>query len=371
MGPQPQRLLAIPLSAIVLLGASCGREPSHLSPDADAASPMIGVVTQRGLEPGEAARMRAAGIDSVRIWLSWATVEASRGHQDWTESDGVVADLASAGLTPLPFIFGSPAWVARGEGNACSRSKCGSYPPRSAEMRDELARFAASAVARYGPDGTFWTDNPDLPPHPIRTWQAWNEPNLLPYYLPRIDAAAYGRLFRDVARAIHGEDPGSEVIIAGLSGNRTNPRRWAITRFLRRFYTVRDVASAVDGIAVHPYAPSQEGVFEQIAAARKVARAHDAAFSLWITEIGWASRGGPRWSLVTDRRGQADLLGTVFGELMGRASAWDLRGIYWFAWRDTPREESVCGWCPAAGLVDEQGRGKPAFNRLRRIAAGG
>jgi hypothetical protein len=315
--------------------------------------------------------MKAAAIDSVRIWLSWGTVEASRGTQDWTQSDGVIADLAGAGITALPYIFGSPPWVARGEGNACPRSECASYPPRSAAMRDELARFTASAAARYGRDGSFWTDHPELPYHPIVTWQVWNEPNLLPYYLPRIDAVSYGRLFRDAARAIHEEDPEAKVLIAGLSGNRTNPRRESITRFLRGFYTVPEIASAVDGVAVHPYAPTLEGVDEQIAAARKAARAHDPAFSLWITEIGWASRGGPRWSLVTDRRGQARLLGTVLGDLLRRASALHLRGIYWFAWRDTTREESVCGWCAAAGVINEEGQGKPAFDRLRQIAARG
>jgi hypothetical protein len=332
---------------------------------------MVGVVPQQELEPGEAERMKAASIDSVRIWLSWGTVEAARGTHDWSQSDGVIADLADAGITPLPYIFGSPPWVARGEGNACPRSECASYPPRSAEMRAELARFAASAVARYGPDGTFWTDNPELPYHPVVAWQVWNEPNLLPYYLPRIDAVSYGRLFRDAARAIHDQDPEAEVIVGGLSGNRTNPRRESITRFLRGFYRVRDVASAVDGVAIHPYAPTPAGVDEQIAAGRKVARAHDRAFSLWITEIGWASRGGPRWSLVTNRRGQANLLNTVFRELLSRAPHLNLRGIYWFAWRDTTREESVCGWCAAAGLLNEEGRGKPAFNRLRQIAARG
>jgi hypothetical protein len=363
--------ISILLAAVALLAGSCAHEPSAASPHAEDASPMIGVVPQRELEPGEAARMRAAGIDSVRIWLSWAAVEASRGTEDWSQSDGSIADLASAGLTPLPYIFGSPTWVARGEGTACPRTGCAAYPPRSAEMRDELARFAAAAVARYGPDGSFWTDHPEVPYHPVGTWQVWNEPNLLSYYLPRIDAAAYGRLFRDVARAIHDEDPEAEVVIGGLSGSRTNPRRESLTSFLRRFYRVREVASAVDGIAIHPYHPRPEGVYEQIAAARKVARAHDPAFSLWITEIGWASRGGPRWSLVTNRRGQAHLLGTVFGELLRRAAALDLRGIYWYAWRDTTREESVCGWCAAAGLIDAQGRGKPAFGRLRQIAARG
>ena len=330
---------------------------------------MIGVVPQRPLAGTDAVRMRNAGIDSVRLGLSLATVELSRGNLDWRQPDALVAQLAGAGLAPLPYIFGSPPWVARAEGHACRGFRCVSYAPRSAEMRAALARFAGAAVDRYGPDGSFWAEHPELPYQPIGAWQIWNEPNLVSYYLPRIDAAAYARLVRDVAGAIRGEDPDAEIIMGGLSGNRTNPRRESISRFLRRFYAVPGIASAVDGVAVHPYHPKPKGVYEQIAAARKIARAHDPAFSLWITEIGWASRGGPRWSLVTDRDGQARLLGRVFHHLLVRASALHLLGIYWFAWRDTAREQAVCGWCPAAGLVTEAGGRKPALQRLRRIAA--
>ena len=37
--------------------------------------------------------------------------------------------------------------------------------------------FAARAVQRYGPNGSFWAENPAVPKRPIRTWQIWNEEN--------------------------------------------------------------------------------------------------------------------------------------------------------------------------------------------------
>ena len=33
-------------------------------------------------------------------------------------------------------------------------------------------------IGRYGENGTFWTENPELPQAPVRTWQIWNEPHL-------------------------------------------------------------------------------------------------------------------------------------------------------------------------------------------------
>ena len=42
--------------------------------------------------------------------------------------------------------------------------------------------YLAALVERYGPDGTFWTDHPELPKHPLREWQIWNEPHLPAYW---------------------------------------------------------------------------------------------------------------------------------------------------------------------------------------------
>jgi hypothetical protein len=312
--------------------------------------------------------MSAAGIDSVRIWLPWSTVEARRGQYVWETVDATVRQLAEANLSTLPFLLGSPVWAAHADGFGCKRFGCIPFPPAGTMTRRAFAAFAAAAVRRYGPDGTFWQRNAELPYKPIRSWQIWNEPNLVSYYKPAIDPRGYARLVRAAAAQIHRADRAAEVILAGLSGNRTNEEREATGSYLRRFYAVPGTSASVDGVAVHPYHPEPAGVYEQVRIARRVAGAADDRFELWITELGWASAGKRHWKLVTTRSRQAELLDEVVGGLLAHRHRWDLRAVYWFAWRDTEAGESVCGWCPWAGLLDRGGEPKPAFTRLRALA---
>ena len=81
----------------------------------------------------------------------------------------------------------------------------------------------------------------------------------------------------------------------------------------------------------------------------------------------WASAGKRRWGLVTTGSGQARMLGRTFARLIDNADRLDLRGVYWYAWRDTDRGQAVCGWCPWSGLLDRDGHRKPAYFELRDL----
>ena len=48
----------------------------------------------------------------MRVWFSWAQVEPERGKFNWAMLDASVATNAKAGITTLPFLFGTPAWAA-------------------------------------------------------------------------------------------------------------------------------------------------------------------------------------------------------------------------------------------------------------------
>jgi hypothetical protein len=326
----------------------------------------VGVVPQRPLVGGEAERMARAGIDSLRFYLPWAAVESQRDRYDWSQPDAVMRDVADAGLEALPFLFGSPDWAAHRDGFRC-RDDCSPYAPASIETRYAFARFAAAAVARYGPDGSFWTANPSLPQRPVHAWQVWNEPNLARFYEPDADASEYADLLRVSAAAIRVVDPGADVVLGGLFGPSSTSRMIGARRFLKELYRVPDIEDSFDGIAVHPYSPRARGVLEQIDAARRVGRANDADFDLWITEIGWASKGRRDQNLVKTPHKQATMLRKAFTRFLRRARAWDLRGAYWYAWRDTSRDAPVCAWCPGAGLIDKHGSAKPAYRELARL----
>jgi hypothetical protein len=283
-----------------------------------------------------------------------------------------VRALAEEGITALPFLFGSPGWAGQRDGYDCDGFGCITYPPASIETRYAFARFAGAAVRRYGPGGTFWAEHPLLPYRPIRAWQVWNEQNLEAFHRPDVDASSYAEVLMLVAGEIRAADEDAEVLLGGMFGKHSNSRIVGAARYLRDLYRVPGVAESFDGVAVHPYDPRARGVLDQIRAARKVIRAQGDDADLWITELGWASGGDRDQNLVSTRAGQARLLRRSFSQILRSAGPWRLRGVYWYAWRDTEteRDVTVCAWCPRAGLISRSGAPKPAFDALRSIANG-
>ena len=103
----------------------------------------------------------------LRQTFDWSQIEVARGRYDLSFYDGFIADAARANISVLPILFALPASGA-GSGTLA-------YPPKHYA---DLGRFGAVLVRRYGPNGTFWSQNPSVPKLPIRAWQIWNEPNL-------------------------------------------------------------------------------------------------------------------------------------------------------------------------------------------------
>jgi hypothetical protein len=205
---------------------------------------------------------------------------------------------------------------------------------------------------------------------PIEVWQIWNEPNLSSFWGPTVDPLAYGALVEAAAPAIRAVDPDAQILLAGLTGTKTNGKRMSSARFLTQLYTVPGIQDAFDGIAVHPYNRAVRGTLDQVQTARRIADAHGDDAGLWLTELGWASAGKRRWGLVKSREGQARSLGAALDALQRNAERWDVRAVYWFTWRDSDAGAAVCGWCPWAGLLDRIGREKPAYTALREFTSG-
>lgn len=355
--------LATMIASISLAPARAGGD----EPTNPALALTIGVVPQRGYDTSDTRRMTAAGIGSVRAWVSWAQVEAERGTFDWSLVDEIVDTNARAGLTTLPFLFGTPTWAASLDGWSCAPEACSRLAPRTDASRQAFAEFAAAAARRYGPGGAFWRQQPGLDAEPIGTWQIWNEPNLSSFWGPAVDPAGYAALVQAAAPAIRAEDPGAQILLAGLTGTKSNTKRVSSARFLAELYAVPDIELAFDGIAVHPYNRKVQGTLDQVRTARAIADAQGHDVGLWVTELGWASAGKRRWGLVKSPSGQARLLGHALERVTRNAERWNIRGLYWFAWRDTDRGAGVCGWCPWSGLIDRAGREKPAYTALREF----
>ena len=334
-----------------------------------------GVVSQAQLDSRDFEQMGAGQIGTVREMLDWSEIDRSPVPNDysWAKFDGVVAGAARQGVSVLPTLFSVPPWVSAVERCDAGEGPCQITPPTSEVGLDAFRSFAAAAARRYGSDGTFWTLHPELPEIPIDAWQIWNEPNSPGFWQPRPDVADYGRLLSAAAEGIRDEDPAAEVILGGMFRYPLRGEKGGIraTDFLARLYERPGILADFDGVAVHPYAARLKGVKRGIFRVVKVMRAAgDATTGLWITEIGWSSGGKPN-PLNRGPKGQASRLTQAYRWLEAQRLALGLRLVAWFAWRDTPLEESRCAWCARSGLFPVDGvTPKPAWARLLEFTGG-
>ena len=117
-------------------------------------------------------------------------------------------------------------------------------PVRTRPASDRLdAASSPTRSRRYGPNGSFWAENPRLPQRPIRTWQIWNEQNFK-YFVAQPNPAEYGKLVKLSYAAIKGADPGAKLILGGLFARPNGgdlrqakpPRAYFASDFLEQMY---------------------------------------------------------------------------------------------------------------------------------------
>jgi hypothetical protein len=338
-----------------------------------------GVVPQQTPSAEQFQRLKRGGVDSIRIAISWGNVQPLRnGPYDFSGSDPVIAAAAAAGIDVLPYLTNAPHWavpsaaVPRGGG-----TRAPAYlPVRTGAQRSGWRNFVLQAVARYGPNGSFWLQNPGLPARPIRVWQIWNEPNFK-YFVARPNPAEYGQLVKISSAAIKAADSGARIVLGGLFARpieaeiKHGPRQaYFAYDFLDRMYqSTPGIGSKFQGYALHPYTGSYRNLTSRIEEVRSVLKAnHDAAKGLWITELGWSSKP-PRAgnSFAKGLQGQAAQLKGAFGLLRAQQRKWHVQRVYWFSVDDLP---GACNFCDGSGLFGEGFRPKPAWSAFVRFAGG-
>lgn len=227
-----------------------------------------------------------------------------------------------------------------------------------------MGRFAAALVRRYGPEGSFWEADPELPRMPIRSWQVWNEPSIPVYWPSGPNPAAYVRLLRATSRAIKQADRGAEIVSAGLAQSRLGV---PFGRFVSGMYAA-GAAGTFDTFALHAYARSESGVLSAIDAARGRIAANGDRARIWVTEIGWAS-GGPRSPFTVGERRQARLIGRMIGAIGRSRGRLGVRGVVYFNWRDSrPFAGGHEFFGLHTGLLRRNGTAKPALSAYARAA---
>jgi hypothetical protein len=336
-----------------------------------------GAVPQGPLTDAQLSRLKRGGVDSIRVPFHWSQARP-REPLDWSGTDAQVAALARADLQPFPFLYGAPRWAVRPRpvpGTRGAVTAPARLPAHGRAARG-WAAFARGAVARYGPRGSFWAENPDLPRRPVHTWQVWNEQNFK-YFVVRPNPAEYARFLRRSAWAIRGADRRARIVLGGLFARPAEatrrfrpPRAYFAAEFLDQMYRRSPgIGSKFDGVGLHPYSASYRHLPGTIGEVRRVLRRHrDAGKGLWITELGWSSqRPSRRNSFAKGRRGQAAQLKGAFRLLRRHQGRWRLRQVFWFSVDD---QAGSCNFCGGSGLFAPGFRPKPAWRAYVRFSGG-
>jgi hypothetical protein len=339
-----------------------------------------GVVANEAPSGANARMLQRGGVESFRVPINWAAVQSSPGEEpDWGSIDPFVRAAAEGGESVLPFLTGAPQWAVPEEGVGGARSPR-NLPVQTAAQREGWREFLRLAVFRYGPGGSFWSENPLLPAHPVRIWQIWNEANYK-YFVARPNPAQYGKLVVESFRDLHSADPGARIVLGGLfsrpKGGLAKPkagqikRAWFAADFLERMYkTTPGVRGKFMAVSLHPYSPDYHQLPEEIEEVRAALKAsHDPGRAIWLTELGWSS-GKPNAENGHNKfekgvNGQQRELTGAFNLLRADAASWRVKRVYWFSLTDAKGE---CNFCDGSGLFTDTFRAKPSWSSYKRLA---
>ncbi len=375
-----KRLLATSLLLVCLLAAlfASAQVGSAKAPPRPPKG-FFGIAPQTALTAEDVAYMKAGGIESIRWPLSWGAVQPTKkGGFDWSGFDQTVEVAAAGGLGILPSIVSPPRWIA---------AKETTMPINSARQRTAWKAFLEAAVERYGPGGKFWKEHareqriegpegthyvPALPaPQPIRTWQIWNESNFF-YFAYPVSPRRYAKLVTISSQAIKSVQPNAKVLLSGLFGEPTagGSRGMPAATFLRQFYRYPGIKSRFDGVSLHPYAVDSEVLEELVEEFHQVLVENHDRPAFYITEMGWGSQNNFQHDAFEQGPGgQARELKASYDFLLANQRRLNLRGVYWFSWKDI-RES--CDFCDSVGFFPQAKRykPKPAWRAFVRITGG-
>jgi VCBS repeat-containing protein len=233
--------------------------------------------------------LKADGVDSIRILIPWAGVEATNGVYNWSAIDRMVNSATARDMTVLGMVDTTPLWAGVPGG-----------APLSAAPADpqEFAQFMGALATRYAGE--------------IGAYEIWNEPNGYQFWSPSPNAAAYTALLKAAYPVIKAADPDAVVIAAGLGsvisfGSLTiDP-----VTYLQQMYA-SGAAGYFDAVAFHPYlytkmfstpSPYPSAPNNQAEAMHEIMVANgDGAKAIWATEYGQPAG-------IVSEQSQADYIG--------------------------------------------------------------
>ena len=327
------------LAVLVLSAVAGGAAPAGASHTSEHVVPAFGLGSLRaefladfplGLE--DLGRMGQARLGLYRARFREDQVLVDGSYSDWARLDNLARAAAMSGVALQPVLINMPLEVYT--------------PPKTDAERIRFGEFAAAAVRRYGPDGSFWAGC-GCPRLPATVWEVWNEPNIAPFWvLP--NPAEYGALLVETGSAIRAADPVARVMFGGLA----YPSTLGTTRLEPNAF-LRDVIAAVgadhfDALALHNYRPNAEvavdrliaGTVETLKTYAGVTADGAPRQQVWVNEFGRPTLPDdpttPEDEQATSEEIQRTWLDTFLDLLLAHRSAWNVGPVMWYSLRDGP-----------------------------------
>ena len=354
--------------AIGALGALSFGPAAHA---AKAPADFYGVVPQTTIFGSDLDRMGQAKVGVMRIIMNWGAIDqtAADNDNDWTGIDAIMLGAAPNGIEIQPFIFGTPAWVAQSLDNRkCTGFDCATFAPKSPEAIAAWQKFTSEAVARYGPGGTFFQENPQVPANPIIDWQAWNEMNSKTFFAPKPSTKQYAEMVKAFDQAVKAQNPNANTLLGGIPELAGSRKAIPGDEYLADFYDIKGISKSFDGVAIHPYGATLKKIQSSTELFTDVIKkARDKNVGLWITEIGAGSKKGGN-ALNKGKKGQASLLTDAYKYFAKVRNKYNVEAVDWFSWQD--QQTQICSWCASSGLLSTSGAAKPSLKAFVKLTGG-
>ena len=353
----------------------------------------------------EAAEMQRLGIHNVHLNMVWREFQQSNCNDggitgiNFSSYDQKVLRAAEHNITIIADLYGS---------RLPSKSECANgadlhympYPGTQLykdftfkEGGGYKGGFVWQVVQRYGQNGSFWYEHPNVTPHPIKIWEVWNEPNLPENnpYGNGVQPQAYAKLLIDTSSAIRkaqevliGQNPyniGTRVLFGGLWGDSQYAQggevQWKLEKYLKAIYnepafgyTAAEAHSAFDGLSYHPYAlhGTATDAENTIGGARAVLNGlGDTNKTLWLTEIGWPVDFN-QISPSHNAQEQSELLSSTLSWAYANREYLKAEYAATFVYQNLSNPcTSVSCWAEYSGIRDVNGTKRPAWCAIANL----
>jgi hypothetical protein len=263
----------------------------------------------------------------IRRTFDWEDIEPEEGRWDFAEWDDYVDSAKAAGKKILATLAYDVGWIY--EENEARRNIIPEKIPY-------YLRYVETVVRRY-------QDR-------IDAFEIWNEPNN-PFYFWKGSDRDFFELARAATAKIKEIDPAIKVAAAGF---------WLAPQGFIRGMFESGAMEQVDILSFHPYAGSPRGAIRSYDRLLKIIGPYHFKGQIWITEIGFPTRG-----IYIGRISEDNYPEYIVKTLVGFA----VRGVevnFWYELFDKKnRDEAVSRINPSQYF----GLAYPDFTRKRGAAA--